>query len=100
MTSSAKWTSWIIIALLILGGGYWYFFHKTMPVETPLPEETQAVATTPPPVAPAGSLLTAKTDTGDGALDQDTASVDAGMTGLSSDYANVDSSLSDAPVQQ
>lgn len=94
---------WIVIVLVILGGGYWYLSRSSSEANeygTQSSAQTNSTAAGQASAADNGGLPTASTDTSDAAINQDTAAVDAQMNGLNSDNATVDSSLNDQPIPQ
>ena len=89
---------WIIVALLILAGVYYWYTHKAVAPAT----TTSAAAVTAAPASSAqrASSLPSGSDTSDAALAQDASSINAQMQSFNSDNAAIDSGMNDKPVSQ
>ncbi|MFA5876929.1 MAG: hypothetical protein WC880_01045 [Candidatus Paceibacterota bacterium] len=95
MSGNIKVASGIILAAVVLGGGF-YWYASTRPAPAPVavaPTETQ-------PTVPQGPTLATGADTSDASLSQDIASVDADMTAMNGDTTAIDAGLNDKAVAQ
>lgn len=95
MSTTGKWVVWIVVIILIVGLGYWFFVNQAQAPQTGTQGQNPGGTS-----QTSDALPTASNDTSNTALDQDTAAIDAQLSGLSSDSASVDSSLNDQPVPQ
>lgn len=95
MSGNIKVASGIVLAAIVLGGGF-YWYSSTRPAPAPVavtPTETK-------PTVPAGPTLATGADTSDASLSQDVASVDADMTAMNADTTAIDAGLNDKAVAQ
>jgi len=94
MQSIGKIILWIVIALLVLGGiYYWYSKGATQtPSTTTADQTTSANSTTGVVTLPSGS------DTSDAALTQDFTAVDSQSSGMAADSAAIDAGMNDKPT--
>jgi hypothetical protein len=89
--ATGKIVSWVVVALVVLGGLYYYFVMRH-PAPTLQPETGQNGATQP--------ALASGSDTSDAGLQQDLAGMDTQMSAMNSDTADIDSSMGDSEVTQ
>lgn len=94
MTGALKAVLWILVAVVVIGGVYyWYQNREVVPITT-VPETATTTDSTAGPTLPSGS------DTSDAALQQDLASIGAEMTVMDADATSIDQSLNDKPISQ
>ena len=97
MNSALKAILWILVALVVIGGAYYWYQgrHSVVPVAPPVQTTTTAQAN-----VPTGPTLASGSDTSDAGLTQDLAGVDGQMSQMSADTAAIDQGLGDTPVTQ
>ncbi len=93
MSGTVKLILWIIIAIAVLGGLYYWYtgIQSGPPTTTPSAQDQQENA------APALASGSATFDT---ALEQDLSGLDTQMSAMDSDTAAIDSGLTDKQVPQ
>jgi hypothetical protein len=98
MTSALKAVLWILVAIVVIGGAY-YWYESTHPSVAPVAVGSQTSTSTQASV-PAGPTLASGSDTSDAALQQDLSGMDSQMSVMNSDTAAIDQGLNDTPVSQ
>ncbi|HUC01734.1 MAG TPA: hypothetical protein VMA75_02415 [Candidatus Paceibacterota bacterium] len=98
MSKTGKILSGVVIAIIVIGGVWWWIDAQNGTVPTALApgaNGTSSVAN-----SPAAASTSYPQGDSDQAIDQDMTSLNAQMNGLSSDNASVTQSMNDQPVQQ
>ena len=98
MSRSLKITLWVIVAIVVIGGIWWYVsWQQTAQAPAPTSSNTQQQGAVGGNVPGPAGLSAGNSNT---ALTQDLSSLDAQLNGLASDSASVDQGLNDQPIQQ
>lgn len=97
MPSALKAVLWILVALVVIGGIYYWYQGSHSPAVIPAQQTSEAASQ---PSAPSGPTLASGSDTSDAALQQDLSGMDTQMSAMNSDTASIDQGMSDTPVAQ
>src|SRR6185312_9879454 len=99
MSTNAKIVLGIVIAVIVIGAGVWWWIaiRSTSPMPTAVNVQNNP---TLPENATTSVPTTTTQDDSDQAIGQDMASMNAQMNGFNSDSASMDQSFNDQPVQQ
>ena len=96
MTGALKAVLWILVAVVVIGGVYYWYQNRHQPLATEqVPVQTATTTDSAgKPALPSGS------DTSDAALGQDLAGISADMNVMDADTTSIDQSLNDKPISQ
>ena len=99
MQATSKVVAWIIVAILVIGGIYYWVENRAPVTPAPSDQSSQAAASqdanaSAAPTLPSGS------DTSDAGLNSDSAAISGKMSAMDSDTASIDSGMNDQPVSQ
>jgi len=97
MTSALKAVLWILVALVVIGGAY-YWYESRHPAVSPVAQTSQTSNVSQ--AAPTGPTLASGSDASDAGLTQDLSGIDSQISTMNSDTAAIDQGLSDTPVSQ
>lgn len=96
MTGALKTVLWVLVAVVVIGGIYYWYQNGRQP----LPTEEAPVQTATTTESMGIPTLPSGTDTSDAALEQDLASIGAEVTAMDADATSIDQSLNDKPISQ
>lgn len=104
-SKTTQWTIVAIVAVVILGGVWWYSSQggpatspATVQVTSPANQGAAPTSQVKPSTGPSNTV--SASNNSDVTLNQDLSTVDSQMNGLNSDEVNVGQSLSDQPIPQ
>jgi hypothetical protein len=103
MSTNTKIVTWVIVAVVVIGGGVLWWMHTNQTSMAPTatttaPTPTQAQTTPQTQTPPSNGI--SMTDNSDAALQTDLSNIDSQMNGFSSDNASINQGLNDQPVAQ
>lgn len=97
MQSTGKIILWVVVAIIVLGGLYYWYMQSH---QTAMPASDSVSAASSDTSAENGPALASGSDTSDVALQSDLSGMDGQMSAMDSDTASIDQGLNDKPVSQ
>jgi len=97
MSSALKAVLWVLVALVVIGGIYYWYQGSHPSAAAPAQQTSEAASQAN---APAGPSLASGSNTSDAALQQDLSGMDTQMSAMNSDTASIDQGMNDTAVSQ